>query len=335
MTQRIAIVIPCYRVRNSVLAVVEGALEFADLVICVDDGCPEQSGKRVEAECRDERVRVLFNERNLGVGGAVKAGYRAALAAGADVVVKLDGDGQMDPALIPLLVGPIRAAESDYCKGNRFHELNYLQGMPALRLFGNSLLSLMTKLSSGYWQILDPTNGYTAIGAHVLEALPLDKVSDGYFFESDMLFRLNVARAVVMDIPMTARYGDEVSSLRISRVIGPFLAGNARNLAKRIFYSYFLRDFNIASLELVIGSIALLVGLVTGITGWSRSIDTGIPASAGTVMLAGLPIILGFQLLLSFLNFDIQNQPRQALGRFRAGPGGGGATGDPPPTPVG
>ena len=322
MKQRIAVVIPCYRVRNSVLAVVRGALDQADLVFCVDDGCPEESGKRVESEIRDGRVRVLFNERNLGVGGAVKAGYRAALAAGAEVVVKLDGDGQMDPSLIPLLVEPVLAAESDYCKGNRFHELNYLEGMPALRLFGNSVLSLLTKLSSGYWQILDPANGYTAIGAHVLRSLPLDKVADGYFFESDMLFRLNVARAVVTDIPMSARYGDEVSSLRVGRVVLPFLFGNLSNLVKRVFYNYFLRDFNIASLELLIGSLLLLGGLVFGIAGWWRSIETGVPASAGTVMLAGLPVILGFQLLLSFLSYDIQNQPRQALGRFRRKPGG-------------
>lgn len=314
--------IPCYRVRNSIAGVVRRALEHADLVICVDDACPEHSGQLVQSEFNDLRVKVVFNERNLGVGGAVKAGYRAALAAGSAVVVKLDGDGQMDPSLIPLLVQPILTAESDYCKGNRFHEVQNLKGMPALRVFGNSVLSLFTKLSSGYWQIFDPTNGYTAIDAHVLAALPLDRISDGYFFESDMLFRLNVSRAVVTDVPMSAHYGDEVSSLRIGRVIGPFLLGNLRNLCKRIFYNYFLRDFNIASLQLVLGSILFLLGFVTGVVAWSRSIETGIPASSGTVMLAGLPIILGFQLLLSFLNFDIQNQPRHPLGRFRRREGG-------------
>ena len=316
MNQKIAIVIPCYRVRDSIVRVVESALDHAELIICVDDACPEESGRLIEKEINDPRVKVLFNERNLGVGGAVKAGYRAALKAGFDVIVKLDGDGQMDPSLIPVLVQPIFDAKSDYCKGNRFHELEYLINMPALRLFGNSMLSLLTKLSSGYWQILDPTNGFTAIGSHVLATIPLDKVSDGYFFESDMLFRLNVSRAVVTDIPMKACYGDETSSLRIGRVLGPFLFGNLRNLFKRIFYNYFLRDFNVASLQLVAGFIALLFGLVTGVSAWSLSIESGIPASAGTVMLSGLPTIIGFQLLLSFLNFDIQNVPRHALGGF-------------------
>jgi len=316
MNQAIAIVIPCYRVRDSIVDVVRGALAHADRVICVDDACPDASGRAVEEAFDDPRVRVLFNERNLGVGGAVKVGYRAALEAGAAVVVKLDGDGQMDPAEVPRLVRPILARDSDYCKGNRFHELGYLKSMPALRVFGNSVLSLLTKLSSGYWQILDPTNGFTAIGAPALATLPLDRVSDGYFFESDLLFRLNVARAVVTDVPMSARYGSEVSGLRIGRIVGPFLFGHLRNLGKRIFYNYFLRDFSVASLQLVVGTMLFGFGFVTGVLAWSRSIESGVPASAGTVMLAGLPVILGFQLLLSFLSYDIQNQPRQPLVRL-------------------
>jgi dolichol-phosphate mannosyltransferase len=317
MNDRIAIVIPCYRVSGSVLEVVREALAYADAVFCVDDACPEKSGELIEREIDDPRVRVQFNASNLGVGGAVKAGYRSALAEGFEVIVKLDGDGQMDPSLIPVLVQPILDGQSDYCKGNRFFDLTYLRGMPALRLFGNSVLSLLTKVSSGYWQTVDPTNGFTAIGGHVLAALPLDRVSDGYFFESDMLFRLNVSRAVVTDVPMRAQYGDEPSSLRIGRVIGPFLLGNTRNLFKRIFYNYFLRDFNIGSLQLLIGLAVLAFGGITGIAAWKHSIETGVPATAGTVMLSGLPVIVGFQLLLSFLQYDIQNTPKQALGRFR------------------
>ncbi|MDZ4730817.1 MAG: glycosyltransferase family 2 protein [Xanthomonadales bacterium] len=316
MNPELAIIIPCYRVSESIVDVVRGALPYAAAIYCVDDACPEQSGKRVAAEYDDERVRVLFNEKNLGVGGAVKAGYQAALADGFEVFVKLDGDGQMDPGRIPDLVNPICEQLSDYCKGNRFYELEYLRGMPALRLLGNSMLSALSKLSSGYWQVVDPTNGFTAMSASALKLIPLDKIQNGYFFESDLLFRLNLARAVVTDIPMPARYGNEVSSLRIGRVILPFLLGHTRNLAKRIFYSYFLRDFSIASIQLVAGTLLFLFGLFTGVDAWSASVNTGITASAGTVMLAGLPIILGFQLLLSFLNYDIQNQPTMPLSRL-------------------
>jgi len=317
MSAKIAIVIPCFRVCDSIINVVEGALNYAGMIICVDDACPDGSGRLVEKDISDSKVNVLYNARNLGVGGAVKAGYRAALEAGCDVVVKLDGDGQMDPSLIPELVQPILDAHSDYCKGNRFHELDYVKNMPAIRLFGNSMLSLLTKISSGYWRIMDPTNGYTAIGSRALSDIPLTKISDGYFFESDMLFRLNVARAVVTDIPMRAHYGDETSNLRINRVLGPFLLGNLRNLFKRVFYNYFLRDFNIATLELLVGILSSLFGLFTGINAWSQSIESGIPASSGTVMLSALPILIGFQLLLSFLNYDIQNIPVRVLGRFK------------------
>jgi dolichol-phosphate mannosyltransferase len=313
----LAIVIPCFRVSDRIVGVVNGALGYAGKVYCVDDACPDGSGKIAAAAfAHDSRVQVLYNPQNLGVGGAVKAGYQAALAEGFRIIVKLDGDGQMDAGRIPDLVYPISEQLSDYCKGNRFYELEYLREMPALRLLGNSLLSGLSKLSSGYWQVVDPTNGFTAISAAALKLLPLDKVSNNYFFESDLLFRLNLARAVVTDIPMPAQYGDEVSNLKIGRIIFPFLLGHLRNFCKRLFYNYFLRDFSIASVQLIVGCMLFVFGMIFGIEAWSASVHSGVPATAGTVMLAGLPIILGFQLLLSFLNYDIQNQPVLPLARL-------------------
>jgi hypothetical protein len=186
--------------------------------------------------------------------------------------------------------------------------------MPATRLFGNAVLSFFSKLSSGYWNLFDPTNGYVAIHARVLRELPLDKISKDYFFESDMLFRLNVMRAVVLDVPMKALYSEQsTSSLRIGRVALPFLYKHLRNLCKRIVYNYFLRDFNLASLELALGVAALVGGTWFGIDRWLRSVATGELASAGTVMLAALPVILGLQLLLGFLNYDIANVPDKPI----------------------
>lgn len=314
---KVAVVIPCYRATGTIADVVSAALSNADGVFCVDDACPDGTGNLVAA-MTDPRVRLLRHERNLGVGGAVKTGYRAALEAGFEVVVKLDSDGQMDASLIPMFVTPLLEHRADYCKGNRFFELEYLKGMPLSRLLGNSLLSFFSKISSGYWRLLDPTNGFTAIHAEALRALPLEKIDDRYFFESDMLFRLNIARAVVLDVPMRARYGNERSNLRIHRIIWPFLAGHTRNICKRIFYTYFLRDFNIASLQLIVGFLLTLFGLVFGLSAWHSSLESGEAASAGTVMLAGLPSLIGVQLLLSFLNFDIQNTPAQAISSFRS-----------------
>lgn len=309
----IAVIVPCYRVRDSILNVIKGALEYADVVYCVDDACPEGSGRLVKSEIDDDRVRVIFCDQNGGVGSAMKTGYRAALEDGHDIMVKLDGDGQMDPAMIPLFTARIINGTADYCKGNRFQELEYLEGMPAVRLIGNSVLSLFTKVSSGYWRVLDPTNGYTAVHASVLKLLPLDKIHNRYFFESDMLFRLNLVRAVVRDIPMRAHYGDEKSSMHIHHQLFPFFFGHVKNFFKRTFYTYFLHDFNIATLQLLAGLTLGLFGLIFGLSAWSESINSGVAASAGTVMLAGLPSIVAVQFLLSFLNYDIQNIPSHPI----------------------
>ncbi len=311
----IAVVIPCYRVKKHVLGVLSAVGPECDAIYVVDDACPEGTGDRVEAECHDDRVRVLRNEHNLGVGGATLAGYRAALSDGADIVVKLDGDGQMDPSLIPRLVRPIEDGEADYCKGNRFFELEGLGPMPRLRLIGNSLLSFATKLSSGYWNVFDPTNGFTAIHAAVLRELPFAKLSPGYFFESDLLFRLGTLRAVVTDVPMPAIYEGESSNLIIRRVILPFAWRHLVNTSKRIFYNYYLRNFNIASLEILLGVVFLAFGVWYGASAWIEGILAGVPQTSGTVMVAALPVIVGVQLVLAFLSYDLQNVPRDALHR--------------------
>ena len=310
---KIAVVIPCYKVIAHVGQVIAGIGPEVSMIFAVDDACPEQSGRYSESHCHDPRLSVIHLEENRGVGGAVIAGYRAALAAGADVIVKVDGDGQMDPALIPVIAGPILYGRADYAKGNRFHSAWNVRQMPGVRLFGNAVLSFMTKLSSGYWSIFDPTNGYTAIHATALERLELNNVSERYFFESDMLINLGNIRAVVSDVPMEARYADETSHLRIGQVIGQFFTKNLRELFKRILYTYFMRDFSLASLQLLCGTLMLAFGTVFGAVGWFRSVAEGTVATTGTVMIAVLPIILGFQLILSFLGFDIANEPRQTL----------------------
>jgi glycosyltransferase involved in cell wall biosynthesis len=296
-----------------VVDVVSAIPPVVTAVYVVDDACPERSGARVRQSVRDPRVRVIDLAANQGVGGATVTGMRQALDDGADIVVKIDGDGQMRPGDIPRLLGPILAGEADFTKGNRFWELEGLATMPWVRLAGNAILSFLTKFSTGYWDVFDPTNGFIAVRREVLARIPLEKVSRGYFFESDLLFRLYIARAVVQDVSMEARYAGETSSLRVARVIFEFPFKHARNLLKRIFYSYFLRDFNIASVELVLGTLLLLGGAGFGAYAWGRGAAHAEPATAGTVMLAGLPIILGMQLLVGFLQFDFQNVPRRPL----------------------
>ena len=305
---RIAVIIPSYRVTRHILDVIARIGEECRQIFVVDDACPDGSGRFVVEHCRDPRVQVLWNAENLGVGGAVMAGYRAALAAGADILVKIDGDGQMPPELLGRFVAPIIEGKADYTKGNRFYDLAMVRSMPPVRLLGNAGLSFMSKASSGYWDLFDPTNGYTAIHARVAAHLPTERISNRYFFETDMLFRLNTLRAVVVDIPMAARYNDEVSNLKISRILGDFLFGHLRNFSKRLFYNYFLRDMSAASLQLILGAALVSAGSVYG--AWKWLSQAGAPATAGTVMLAALPIIIGLQLLLAFLMWDMQSVPR-------------------------
>jgi len=307
---RVAVVIPCFKVTRHILQVIAGIGDEVQRIIVVDDACPEGSGKLVREKCTDPRVEVVFHEVNLGVGGAVMTGYRRAIASGADVIVKMDGDGQMDAALLPQFVTQVASGYADYAKGNRFYDLRNISQMPKIRLYGNAVLSFMAKISTGYWDVFDPTNGYTAIDARTAAALDFDKISSRYFFETDLMFRLGIQRAVVVDVPMHARYGDEVSNLKSRRVLGEFLGKHIRNFFKRIFYSYFLRDMSLASIELLSGAALLLFGACYGGYHWWLSVVTGAAAPTGTIMLAVLPVLIGFQLILAFLAYDIASVPR-------------------------
>ena len=310
---RIAVVIPAFRVRDKILGVIAGIGPEVECIYVVDDACPEGSGAFVASACADPRVRVIARDRNGGVGAAVKTGYRAAMADGCDVVVKIDGDGQMDPSLIPRFVRPITIGKADYTKGNRFFNPEDVREMPRGRLLGNAILSFMTKASTGYWHLFDPTNGYTAIETTALRLLPLDKIADRYFFESDILFRLAIIRAVAHDVPMPAHYGDEKSGLRIRSIVGPFLLGHTRAFFKRIVYNYFLRSFSVASLELLLALPLIMFGLIYGISTWVGAASQGVAATSGQVMIASLPIIVGVQLLLAFVQFDVAATPSEPL----------------------
>jgi dolichol-phosphate mannosyltransferase len=309
----IGVVIPSYKVTHHILGVINGIGQECSRIYIIDDCCPDSSGDFVRRHCTDPRVVVLQNPVNLGVGGAVMAGYQAAIADGMDVIVKVDGDGQMDTALIPEFVKPILEGEADYTKGNRFFDLEEIHTMPKLRLFGNAALSFLTKLSSGYWDLFDPTNGFTAIHSEVARRLPFQKISRRYFFETDMLFRLNTLRAVVVDVPMDAKYGEEVSNLKISKIFGEFLFKHLRNFGKRIFYNYYLRDMSLASIELPLGVMMMTAGILFGSYKWIASFKNGVPTTAGTVMLAAIPLLMGLQFVLAFVAYDISSVPRRAI----------------------
>jgi len=306
---RIAVVIPCYRVRDHILQVLSKVGNCVQVIYVVDDKCPDNTRHFVLERTADPRVKVIFNEVNHGVGGAVMKGIAAALRDGMAIVVKIDGDGQMDPAYIPHFVMPIIEEKADFTKGNRFFYPEHLKAMPAIRLFGNAVLSFLAKASTGYWNIFDPTNGYIAVDARLLKVLPLDKIDKRYFFETDLLFRAGLMRAKILDIPMQAHYARETSNLKIHREMVRFIGLHLLNFTKRIYYSYFLRDFNVASLELFVGLVLIGFGTIYGLAHWGGEE----PAVPGIVMISALPLLAGIMSLLSFVNFDVQQVPRETI----------------------
>jgi len=234
----VAVVIPSFRASATIGAVLRGVGPLVGAIYVVDDGCPDATGERALRECDDPRLTVLRNGRNLGVGGAMKHGYRRALADGADIIVKLDADGQMDPAHISRLIAPITAGIADYSKGDRFAPVSRmpagscpqaLAAMPRRRWLANRALALIHGVATGSRAVRDPANGYTAIHAKALERIGIDALADCFFFETDMLFRLNLAGAVVVEVPLPARYPGAVSSVSLRRVAPRF----ARLLATR------------------------------------------------------------------------------------------------------
>jgi dolichol-phosphate mannosyltransferase len=305
-----AVIIPCYKVRDHIADVISAVPDYIDSIIVVDDRCPQGSGKVAE-KTGDPRVVVIYHEKNLGVGGAVVSGFRKGLALGCDVLIKIDGDGQMAPGEAEKFIAPLREGKADYVKGNRFRDFSSIIAMPKIRLLGNSVLSFVVKLVSGYWGLVDPTNGYIAVSAKTLGQLDLAKVAEGYFFEIDMLIRLNIINAVIAEVPIPARYGGEPSSLSVARLAVTFPPRLLTGLVKRVLFKYFIYDFNMASVYLLIGVPLFVFGVAFGIDQWIDSYLTQIPRSPGTIMLVALPIIVSLEMLLQAINIDINSVPKR------------------------
>lgn len=306
--KRILIVIPAYNEERHLSEVIAGVPEYVDSIIVVDD-CSTDETARVVASLNHNRLISLKTDRNQGVGGATMLGYLKAKELDCDIVVKMDGDGQMTSEHLPRLLDAITDG-FDYAKGNRFLAGTSLAAMPNHRLIGNIILTFLNKLASGYWHIFDPQNGYTAITREALERLDLSKLHRRYFFENDMLIALNFNRARVVDVAIPAKYGSEHSDLN------PFKAGITFPLLfiprfwRRIYQKYILRDFSPIALFLVMGLLLFGWGFIFGAYHWILSVLTNHVATTGTVMLAVLPLILGFQLVLQAIVLDIQETPR-------------------------
>ena len=307
------VVIPCFNVAEQIESVIQNIGSEVTGIVAVNDGSKDGTLQILESLKSDKRLYVIQNDSNLGVGGSTKRGFEFAFSHGASIAVKLDGDGQMDPSLISGLVAPIICGQADYVKGNRFINIDQVISMPKVRLFGNIALSFLTKLSSGYWEIFDPNNGFVAVSKKTFELIPTHKVDDRYFFESDMLFRLHLARAVVQDIPMPTKYGTEVSGLKESKAFFEFGYKHHKNFFKRIAIEYYLRDFNLGSIQLPMGLGLSLFGGVYGVLNFLHYHSLELPTPTGIQIVVAMSVLSGLQLLLSFFAFDISNSPKKPI----------------------
>lgn len=306
---RVAVVMPALNEAGHIGDVLRRMPDWIDRIIVVDDHSTDGTAEAAE-QAGDGRLEVIRHHASQGVGGATIAGMRRALDDGADLLVKVDGDGQMDPQQIDKLLAPLAHEGYDYTKANRFLHTDALRQMPRARLLGNFALTFLTKLASGYWHLFDPQNGFLAVRAAALRRLPLQDIARGFFFENDMLIRLNIEHCRVKDVAIPAHYGNEQSSLRIRRVLLTFPALLARGLGVRIWEKYMLRDFSPIAVFWLLGVPLMLFGGVFGSWHWANSWWSGRPASTGTVMLSVLPFLLGFELLLQAIILEIRESPR-------------------------
>jgi glycosyltransferase involved in cell wall biosynthesis len=305
--QRIAIVVPAYREERHVGDVIRNAPPIVDHIVVVDDASPD--GTSQAARCvGDPRVEVIRHEHNTGVGGAILTGHQRAIDLGADVAVVMAGDNQMDPAYLPALLDPIVNDGYGFTKANRFYSTTSFRGMPRHRIFGNVVLTFLTKVASGYWHLVDPQNGYTAVRTEVLRRLPLDRVARRYEFENDLLIWLNILDVRALDVPVPAVYRDEVSHIRLGNVIVRLLRLLFLGFWRRVWLKYVLWSFSPIALLLFVGSVLVMFGVCVGV--WVLANTMGpTTATAGTVLLAVTPFLVGTQMLIQALVLDIQATP--------------------------
>jgi dolichol-phosphate mannosyltransferase len=309
-TLHVAVVVPAYQAERTIRSTLATIPSFVRRIVVVVDGATDATASTVdEAAAADPRIVRIDHASNCGVGAAMRTGYARAVADGAHIVAKMDADGQMDPAALSSLVLPIALGRADYTKGNRFVHAREIRAMPAVRLFGNAVLSLMAKLSTGYWNLLDPTNGYTAISREALAAIDFEHIDDGFFFESSMLTELSLVRAVCADVAIPARYGAEASHLSVTRSIFEFAAKHARAFCRRLWLRYVVLDFSAVSLLLGLGVPLFAFGLAFGVRHWIRSSALGVPATAGTVMVAAFTTAAGLFGIVQAMIYDVMSVP--------------------------
>ena len=310
-TFTVAVVIPCYQVEDQIRTVIESLPEWVTYIVAVNDASTDRTAEILRSlEVEEPRLKVLQHEVNQGVGGAMITGFKEALRIKADFIIKMDGDEQMRADDLGGLLAPLLDGRADFAKGNRFRNPYELARMPRVRLVGNIILTFLTKAASGCWHVVDVQNGFIAVTREVLAAIPLDRLERDYCFENSLLAHAATQSAAIIDVPIPAVYGNEVSNLKISRVLVTFPPKLVYLLFARLLMRHVVHDLSTVAIYVSAGIPLLLFGVTFGGINWWRSSVTGVPATTGTVVLALLTFLLGFILLLQAIDHDIRSAPR-------------------------
>ena len=312
---KIIAIMPCYRSADTAISISKDVIKFVDKLICIDDFCPDNTGKKISKLINSEKIDLIFHESNKGIGGAMKSGFIYALRFEPEIIIKIDSDGQMSPFLIPKLIKPLLEGSSELSKGNRFTSPNSIKKMPIIRIIGNIGLGFITKLSTGYWELFDPTNGFIALRAEVLKDLSLDKIDNGYFFETDFLFRCSLRNTLISEITMDAVYANEKSNLNPFKEFFRFFYKHINLFLKRLIYQYFLLDFNPGSLSLLLSLILGIISLLIGIRSFTYYGKINMETPLGIQILFLASSLICNQFLISFIYYDVSQKP--LLRRFK------------------
>jgi len=302
----IAVVVPCYKVETHIEKVVAEIPDYVTSIILVDDASTDKTGEILDRlETENSKIKVLHHTKNQGVGGSMISGFQEALNQNMEVVIKIDGDGQMNIAYFEKMLQAVFEEKYNFAKGNRFFDRKMLRKMPTIRRIGNIGMGFLIKMASGYWNVFDPTNGFFCIHTSLLKRIDFERISKRFFFESSLLIELYYAGAKIKDIAMPAIYAEEKSNLSIWKTFFTFPPKLFKAFVRRIWLRYFIYDFNIGSLYIFFGVPLFFFGLIFGMIKWIHYANLQIAAPTGTIMLAVISLVLGFQMILAAIQYDI------------------------------
>lgn len=307
--KKICVIVRAYNEERLIAKVIDKMPAFVDTILIVDD-CSADRTSEIARASSDPRVVVLQQAVNTGAGGATVAGHTLAAEMGHDIHVVIDGDDQMDTTLMPALLDPLIDEGYGFAKANRFFSSSSFESMPRHRVFGNMVLTFLTKVSSGYWNTIDPQNGYTAMTSQTVKRIPWDRVAKRYEFENDQLIWLNIANTRIVDVPLDAIYGDEVSGIKLHRVVPRILGTLFRGFWRRMWLKNMLWSFSPVALFFLSGSVLFVFGVVVGI--WDIIVAQHAPGTVtvGSWLFSVAPALLGAQLLIQSVALDIQATPK-------------------------